>query len=48
VRHFLSLSANRIERAGAAAASGPSAAQAPPPSLADMPTGSSEDDDLPF
>lgn len=51
LKHFLSLSGNRIERAGAPAmASAPAAAVAngaPPPGTADMPPASDEDD-LPF
>ena len=49
-KYFLSLSGNRIERAGgsnAAPASSGSYQQAPPPSMADMPAASDEDD-LPF
>lgn len=51
-KYFLSLSGNRIERAGGAAPSGGSSyQQAPPPTMADMPAGgssSSDEDDLPF
>ncbi len=51
-KYFLSLSGNRIDRAGAA----PAVPQgnrggfqaAPPPSMADMPAGGSDEDDLPF
>jgi hypothetical protein len=48
-RVYLSLSANRIERAGAAAPAGQPvrAQQAPPPGVADMPA-SADEDDLPF
>jgi single-strand DNA-binding protein len=49
-KYFLSLSGNRIERAGGAAPTGGNAggyqAAAPPPTMADMPAGA--DDDLPF
>lgn len=48
-KYFLSLSGNRIERAGGAAPA-PSAGsfqKAPPPTMADMPAASDEDD-LPF
>ncbi len=50
LKHFLSLSGNRIERAGGAApVAAPAAAHAaaPAPGLADMPP-ASEEDDLPF
>ena len=51
-KYFLSLSGNRIERAGGAAPSsgGSSYQQAPPPTMADMPAvgSSSDEDDLPF
>lgn len=51
-KYFLSLSGNRIERAGGAAPSGGSSyQQAPPPTMADMPAGGSssgDEDDLPF
>ncbi len=51
-KYFLSLSGNRIERAGGAAPSGGSSyQQAPPPTMADMPAAggpSSDEDDLPF
>lgn len=48
-KYFLSLSGNRIERAGGATpSSGGSYQQAPPPTMADMPTGGSDEDDLPF
>ena len=50
-KYFLSLSGNRIERAGGSGPSaGPSYQQAPPPSMADMPatTGGGDEDDLPF
>lgn len=49
-KHFLSLSGNRIERVGAAAAA-PMAAPTngyPAPNAADMPPASSDEDDLPF
>ncbi len=48
-KYFLSLSGNRIDRSGAAApaASGGGYQTAPPPSMADMPAASDEDD-LPF
>ena len=50
-KYFLSLSGNRIERAGGGSAA-PSGGyqQAPAPTMADMPVGgsSSDDDDLPF
>lgn len=48
-KYFLSLSGNRIERAGGAAPATPSGGyqQAPPPTLANMPA-SSDEDDLPF
>lgn len=45
-KYFLSLSGNRIEKVGAAREQGGYQA-APPPSVADMPAGSDEDD-LPF
>lgn len=50
-KYFLSLSGNRIDRAGAAPAA-PQANRgsyqaAPPPTMADMPAGG-DDDDLPF
>ncbi len=52
-KYFLSLSGNRIERAGGAAPSGGGSSyqQAPPPTMADMPASagsSSDEDDLPF
>lgn len=51
-KYFLSLSGNRIERAGAggghAAPSGGVRQSAPPPSVADMPVSGSDEDDLPF
>lgn len=48
IKYFLSLSANRIDRAGAPASAGHSAApMAPLPTAADMPPASDEDD-LPF
>ncbi len=50
-KYFLSLSGNRIERAGGAAPSGGSSYQAaPPPTMADMPAAgsASDEDDLPF
>lgn len=50
-KYFLSLSGNRIERSGAAASAGGNQGgyqAAPPPSMADMPTGGSDEDDLPF
>ncbi len=51
-KYFLSLSGNRIERAGAApAASSAGYQQAPPPTMADMPaagSSGSDEDDLPF
>ncbi|MBS1568224.1 MAG: DUF3127 domain-containing protein [Bacteroidetes bacterium] len=47
-KYFLSLKGNRIEKIGAAPQARPSAASAPPPpSMADMPQ-ASEEDDLPF
>ena len=48
-KYFLSLSGNRIDRAGAAApapAAGGGFQAAPPPTMADMPAG--DEDDLPF
>ncbi|MBK6830320.1 MAG: DUF3127 domain-containing protein [Flavobacteriales bacterium] len=52
-KYFLSLSGNRIERAGAGGGNvggnGGSRQSAPPPSVADMPpVGGSDEDDLPF
>jgi len=51
-KYFLSLSGNRIDRSGAAAPAGGSFQggyqAAPPPSVADMPVGGSDEDDLPF
>ena len=51
-KYFLSLSGNRIERAGGAApSSGGGYQQAPPPTMVDMPASagsSSDEDDLPF
>lgn len=51
-KYFLSLSGNRIERAGAGGGSVASNAgarqSAPPPSMADMPAGGGDEDDLPF
>ena len=51
-KYFLSLSGNRIERAGAApssAGNGGARLSAPPPSVADMPpVGGGDEDDLPF
>lgn len=51
-KYFLSLSGNRIERAGGAAPSSSGGyQQAPPPTMADMPAtagSSSDEDDLPF
>ncbi len=48
-KYFLSLSGNRIERAGGAApAAGGGYQAAPPPSMADMPAASMDEDDLPF
>ena len=50
-KYFLSLAGNRIERAGSAAPasnSGDGSRSAPPPSMADMPAASSDEDDLPF
>lgn len=48
MKHFLSLSGNRIERSGAAPSSGGYQA-APPPSAADMPPIAGDgEDDLPF
>ncbi|MBK9758515.1 MAG: DUF3127 domain-containing protein [Flavobacteriales bacterium] len=50
-KYFLSLAGNRIERAGAASTSsnsGDGHRSAPPPSMADMPAASSDEDDLPF
>jgi single-stranded DNA-binding protein len=52
-KYFLSLSGNRIERAGAAApatSGGGGYQAAPPPTMADMPASSSasDEDDLPF
>ena len=52
-KYFLSLSGNRIERAGGAAPSGGGSSyqQARPPIMADMPASagsSSDEDDLPF
>lgn len=50
-KFFLSLGGSRIERSGAAAPSGSSAPgghSAPPPSVADMPIGGDDGDDLPF
>ena len=51
-KYFLSLSGNRIERAGGAApSSGGGYQQAPPPTMMDMPASagsSSDEDDLPF
>lgn len=50
MKHFLSLSGNRIERAGAGSGnSGGGYQSAPPPSAADMPPiGGEGEDDLPF
>lgn len=49
VKHFLSLSGNRIERSGAGGGSGAAAQGAPPPSMADMPPIAADgEDDLPF
>jgi single-strand DNA-binding protein len=48
-KYFLSLSGNRIERAGGATPAGGTSGgfqAAPPPTMADMPAGG--DDDLPF
>ena len=51
-KYFLSLSGNRIERAGAgggnAAPSGGARQSAPSPTAVDMPVSSSDEDDLPF
>jgi hypothetical protein len=48
LKHFLSLSGNRIERVGAPAAQPMAAGNgAPPPSASDMPP-AGEEDDLPF
>jgi len=48
-KYFLSLGGNHIERVGAnAPVSGGSYQQAPPPTMADMPTGGDSEDDLPF
>ncbi|MBK7383328.1 MAG: DUF3127 domain-containing protein [Flavobacteriales bacterium] len=50
-KYFLSLSGNRIERAGAAPSTpAPSGARqnAPTPSMADAPPAAGEEDDLPF
>ncbi len=48
-KYFLSLSGNRIERAGAASGNVGARQSAPPPSVADMPpVGGSDEDDLPF
>jgi hypothetical protein len=48
-KYFLSLSGNRIERAGAAAPPvGGGYQAAPPPTAADMPPIGGDDDDLPF
>ena len=48
-KYFLSLSGNRIERAGAASGNVGARQSAPPPSAADMPpVGGSDEDDLPF
>ncbi|MCU0319392.1 MAG: DUF3127 domain-containing protein [Flavobacteriales bacterium] len=47
-KYFLSLSGNRIERAGGAPATGGSYQAAPPPSASDMPPIGGDDDDLPF
>lgn len=48
-KYFLSLSGNRIERAGGAAPAAGGGYQAtPPPSMADMPAASMDEDDLPF
>jgi Domain of unknown function (DUF3127) len=51
-KYFLSLSGNRIERAGAgggnAAANGGTRQSAPAPTTADVPVSSSDEDDLPF
>ncbi|MBS1548184.1 MAG: DUF3127 domain-containing protein [Bacteroidetes bacterium] len=47
-KYFLSLKGNRIEKIGAAPQARPATASAPPPpSMADMPQ-ASEEDDLPF
>ncbi len=52
-KYFLSLSGNRIERSGASAGAGANygggrQSAPPPPGLADMPVGGSDEDDLPF
>jgi hypothetical protein len=47
-KYFLSLSGNRIERAGGAPAAGGTYQAAPPPGAADMPPIGGDDDDLPF
>lgn len=50
-KYFLSLSGNRIDRAGASGAQGGRSGgyqAAPPPSMADMPAAGSDEDDLPF
>lgn len=48
-KYFLSLSGNRIERVGAAAAPQQGGFNAPPPpSMANMPPAAMDEDDLPF
>lgn len=48
-KFFLSLSGNRVERTGTAPARDAAVhAQAPPPTMADMPAAGEEEDDLPF
>ena len=51
-KYFLSLSGNRIDRSGATAPAGGGHQggypAAPPPTVADMPVGGSDEDDLPF